>query len=149
MSGPAVFAFVAFLLGIFLIVVALVVWQEAKRRPSYEPLTYVIDDAVKHVETGLTREGNSQLSKADIRRILDWEVFYLQGLAQDDRSQPVETVAGGHEASIEYIMDQIATKHGVSYAREDVENVLRMEADYLFQIGAVGEAVEFEGDEEE
>jgi hypothetical protein len=147
-SGPAVFAFVAFLVGIFLIVVALVVWQEAKRRPSYDPLTYVVDDAVKHVEIGLAEEGNNHLSRADIRRILDWEVYYLQGLAQDDRSNPVETVAGGHEASVEYIIDQIATKHGVSYAREDVENVLRMEADYLFQIGAVGEPVEFEGEEE-
>jgi hypothetical protein len=148
-SGPVVFAFVAFLVGIFLIVVALVVWQEAKRRPSYEPLTYVVDDAVKHVDAGLAAEGNTNLTRADIRRILDWEVFYLQGLAQEDRSNPVETVAGGHEASIDYIIDQIATKHGVSYAREDVENVLRMEADYLYQIGAIGEPVEFEGDEEE
>ncbi|MEX2250494.1 MAG: hypothetical protein WD895_00315 [Acidimicrobiia bacterium] len=149
MSGPAVFAFVALLIGILLIVVALVVWQEARRRPSYEPLTYVVEDAVRHVESGLVNEGNSHLSRADIRRVLEWEVFYLQGLAQDDRSNPVETVAGGHEASVDYIIDQIATKHGVSYAREDVENVLRLEADYLFQIGAVGEAVEFEGDEEE
>ena len=149
MSGPAVFAFVALLIGIFLVVVAMVVWQEARRRPSYEPLTYVVDDAVIHVEAGLIDEGNNHLSRADIRRILDWEVFYLQGLAQDDRSNPVETVAGGHEASIDYITDQIAAKHGVSYAREDVENVLRMEADYLFQIGAVGDEVELEGDEEE
>lgn len=148
MSGPAVFAFVALLIGIFLIVVALVVWQEARRRPRYEPLTYVIDDAVKHVEAGLVQGGDNRLSRADIRRILDWEVFYLQGLAQEDRSNPVETVAGGHQASVDYIIDQIATKHGVSYAREDVENVLRMEADYLFQIGAVGEEVEFEGGEE-
>lgn len=148
MSGPVVFAFVALLIGIFLIVVALVVWQEARQRPSYEPLTYVIDDAVKHVEAGLVREGTSPLSRADIRRILDWEVFYLQGLAQEDRSNPVETVAGGHQASIDYIIDQIAAKHGVSYAREDVENVLRMEADYLFQIGAVGDEVELEGGEE-
>jgi hypothetical protein len=149
MSGPAVFAFVAVLVGIFFIVVALVVWQEAKRRPSYEPLTYVVDDAVKHVETGLNAEDNSTLSRADIRRILDWEVFYLQGLAQEDRSNPVETVAGGHEASVDYIIEQIATKHGVSYAREDVQNVLRMEADYLYKIGAIGEPVEFEGGEEE
>jgi hypothetical protein len=149
MSGGVLFVFVAFLVGIFLIVVALVVWQEAKRRPSYEPLTYVVDDAVKHVETGLNAEDNSTLSRADIRRILDWEVFYLQGLAQEDRSNPVETVAGGHEASVDYIIEQIATKHGVSYAREDVQNVLRMEADYLYQIGAIGEPVEFEGGEEE
>ncbi|MGH8871708.1 MAG: hypothetical protein ACRDWS_07030 [Acidimicrobiia bacterium] len=148
MSG-SVFALVVVLIGVFLVIVALVVWQEAKRRPSYEPLEYVVEDAVKHVEAGLQAEGNDRMRRPDIRRILEWEVFYLQGLAQEDRKTPVETVAGGHEASIEYIIEQIATKHGVSYSRADVEDVLRHEADYLFRIGAVGEAVDFDGGEEE
>ena len=39
----------ALLVGVFLLIVALIVWQEARRRPSYEPLQYVIDDAIKHV----------------------------------------------------------------------------------------------------
>ena len=69
-------------------------------------------------------------------------MFYLQGLAQEDRKNPVETIAGGHEASIEYISEQIATKHGVSYSHDDVEDVLRLEADYLYRIGAVGERVD-------
>lgn len=148
MSGPAVFAFVALLVGVFLLIVALVVWQEAKRRPSYEALEYVVEDAVRHVESGLEAEGKDNLRKSDIRRILEWEVYYLQGLAQQDRGNPVETVAGGHEASIEYIIEQIASKHGVSYSQEDVEDVLRYEADYLVRIGAVGEAVDFGGEEE-
>jgi hypothetical protein len=145
----SVFALIVVLIGVFLLIVALVVWQEARRRPSYEPLEYVIDDAVEHAELGLMREGNDHLERADIRRILEWEVFYLQGLAQDDRHQAVETVAGGHQASIEYIIDQIASAHGVSYAQKDVEAVLRNEADYLFRIGAVGEPVGVVGGEEE
>jgi hypothetical protein len=149
MSGPEVLAFVVLLVGVLLVIVALVVWQEAKRRPSYEPLEYVVDDAVKHVDEGLRSEGNEHLGRADIRRILEWEVFYLQGLAQEDRHNPVETIAGGHEASIEYIIDQIASRHGVSYAQKDVEDVLRHEADYLVRIGAVGEPVELGGGEEE
>ena len=130
-------------------ILALVVWQEAKRRPSYEALEYVIEDAVKHVEAGLQLEGKDGLRKADIRRILEWEVFYLQGLAQEHRGNPVETVAGGHEASIEFIIEQIASKHGVSYSQKDVEDVLRHEADYLVRIGAVGEAVDLDGGEEQ
>ena len=130
-------------------ILALVVWQEAKRRPSYEALEYVIEDAVKHVEAGLQLEGEDGLRKADIRRILEWEVFYLQGLAQEHRGNPVETVAGGHEASIEFIIEQIASKHGVSYSQKDVEDVLRHEADYLVRIGAVGEAVDLDGGEEQ
>lgn len=142
-------ALVALLAGVFLVILALVVWQEARRRPSYEPLEYVVEDAVKHVEAGLQSEGNDRMSRADVRRILEWEVFYLQGLAQDDRRKPVETIAGGHEASIEYISEQIATKHGVSYSHDDVEDVLRLEADYLYRIGAVGEMVDPNGGEDE
>jgi hypothetical protein len=73
--SPSVLALVALLVGVFLVILALVVWQEAKRRPSYEPLEYVVDDAVKHIEEGLAAEGNDSLSRGDVRRILEWEVF--------------------------------------------------------------------------
>jgi hypothetical protein len=143
MSPVEVFTFVALLVGVLLVIVALMVWQEAKRRPSYEPLEYVVSDAVKHIVERLSDD--TTLDRADVRRILEWEVFYLQGLAQEDRSNPVETVAGGHQASIEYIADQIHTKHGVSYPHIEIEEVLRLEADYLVAIGAVGDPV---GEEE-
>ena len=143
MSSIQVFTFIALLVGVLLVIIALMVWQEAKRRPSYEPLEYIVNDAVKHISERLPEE--AQVNRADIRRILEWEVFYLQGLAQDDRKNPVETVAGGHEASIEYIANQIHTKHGVSYPQSDIEEVLRLEADYLMAIGAIGDPV---GEEE-
>lgn len=145
MSPGAIVAFVGLLVGVLLLIVALVVWQEARRRPSYEPLEYVVEDAVKHIEARLPQ--GTSLTKSDIRRVLEWEVFYLQGLAQDDRKNPVETVAGGHQASVEYIAGQIRAKHGTSYPQEDIENVLRLEADYLMAIGAVGEPVDL-GEEE-
>ena len=143
MSTETVVTFVALLVGVLLTIMALMVWQEAKRRPSYEPLEYVINDAVKHVLARLP-EG-STLRSSDVQRILEWEVFYLQGLAQKDRSQLVETVAGGHEASIEFICRQIEETHGVAYSQSDVSDVLRLEADYLAAIGAIGEPV---GEEE-
>jgi hypothetical protein len=143
MSTVEVLTFVALLFGLFLVIVALMVWQEAKRRPSYEPLEYVVNDAVKHIVERLPED--SELGRADVRRILEWEVFYLQGLAQEKRRNPVETVAGGHQASIEYIADRIHTKHGVSYPQGDIAEVLRLEADYLVAIGAVGDPV---GEEE-
>lgn len=143
MSSLEIITFVAMLVGVLLVIVALMVWQEAKRRPSYEPLEYVVNDAVKHVAERLPDE--SGLRSADIRRILEWEIFYLQGLAQDNRKNPVETVAGGHEMSVDYIADQIHTKHGVSYSLTQIAEVLRLEADYLVAIGAVGDPV---GEEE-
>ncbi len=142
MTGAEIIAFVGLLVGLLLVITALAVWQESKRRPSYDPLDYVIEDAVKHVEAGLAAEGGTELSRADIRRIIEWEVFYLQGLAQDDRTNPVDTVAGGHEASVEYIVDRIEEKHGVSYDAGVVSDVLRYEADYLQAIGAIGEPVD-------
>ena len=145
MSSVAVVGFVALLVGVFLVIVALIVWQEAKRRPSYEPLEYVVEDAVRHVHAGIPED--STLTKADVRRVLEYEVFYLQGLAQENRRNPVETVAGGHEASVEYISTQIEAKHGFAYPREDIEEVLRLEADYLMAIGAVGEPVDLGEDE--
>lgn len=145
MSSAEIIAFVALLVGVLLVIMALMVWQQAKGQPSYQPLEYVVEDAVKHIQAGLSDD--SPLSRSDIRRILEWEVFYLQGLAQEDRRNPVETVAGGHQASVEYIASEIEEKHGVSYAHEDIEDVLRLEADYLMAIGAVGEPVET-GDEE-
>ena len=139
MSPAAVVAFVALLVAVLLVIVALVVWQEAQRRPAYDPLEYVVEDAVKHVHAGLGE--STSLSKADIRRILEYEVFYLQGLAQKNRANPVETVAGGHEASVEYIAAEIENKHGAAYDPDDIEEVLKLEADYLMAIGAVGEPV--------
>jgi hypothetical protein len=144
-SPAAVVAFVGLLVGVFLLVVAMLVWQEARRRPSYEPLEYVLDDAVRHVMAGLGEE--SSLTRGDVRRILEWEVFYLQGLAQKDRRNPVDTVAGGHQASVDYIATQIEAKHGVAYSHADIEEVLRLEAEYLMAIGAVGDPVE-SGEEE-
>ena len=149
MSGPAVVGFVALLVAVLLFIVALVVWQEARRRPSYEPLEYVVEDAVRHIEASLLLEGKEELRRGDIRRILEWEVYYLQGLAQKDRKNPVETVAGGHAPAVEYIAEQIAVKHGVTYSSEEIEDVLRYEADYLMRIGAVGEPVALDGGEEE
>lgn len=143
MSSLEVFTFVALLVGVLLVIVALLVWQEAKRRPSYEPLEYVVNDAVKHIAERLPTD--SALGNGDIRRIIEWEVFYLQGLAQEHRKNPVETVAGGHDLSVDYIADQIHEKHGVTYSHAQIEEVLRLEADYLVAIGAVGEPV---GEEE-
>ena len=139
MSSLEILTFVAMLVGVLLVIVAMLVWQEAKRRPSYEPLEYVVNDAIKHISERLPDE--TDLKNADIRRILEWEVFYLQGLAQEDRKNPVETVAGGHEMSVEFIADQIHTKHGVSYPHDEIAEVLRLEADYLLAIGAIGDPV--------
>ena len=147
MSPGAIVFFVAFFAGILLIILALLVWQQARAKPSYQPLEYVVEHAVRHVADRLPQ--GTDLTRADIRRILDYEVHYLQGLAQEDRRNPIEAVAGGHDQSIRWIASEIQSKHDIAYSFDDIATVLGLEADYLMAIGAVGDPVETQGEEEE
>ncbi len=132
---------VAILGAVFLGVVAALVWQEAKKRTFDDGPSYVIEDAVDFIVSRLDEDTASRLRTPDVRRIVQWEVYYLQGLAQEDRRNPVETVAGGSPAAVGYIADEIAARHGVTYAHEDIRRVLHLEAGYLMAIGAVGDQV--------
>ena len=147
MSPGAIVLFVALLAGVLLVIMALMVWQHANRNPSYQPLEYVVEHAVRHISDRLGDEG-TKLNRHDIRRILEYEVYYLQGLAQENRRNPIEAVAGGHDESIRWIAAEIESKHDVAYSQEDIAAVLSLEADYLMAIGAVGEPVDMQGDEE-
>ena len=135
-SGPAL-AFLLF--GILLLLVAAMLWQEAKRRGGPLEGVYAVEDALTFISPRLPDEVRSRLGGQGLRRVIEWEVFYLQGLAQDDRRNPVETVAGGSEAAVQFIIERIATVHGASYEPADVRAVLVGEADYLASIGAIGE----------
>jgi hypothetical protein len=136
MSAPTLIVFVGGLAAIFLFIVAALVWQEAKSRTYDEGPVYVIEDAVDFVMGRLGPD--LQLGRSDVLRILEWEIYYLQGLAQESRRNPVETVAGGDSAAVGYITAQIAEKNKVTYDSGDVAAVLAVEADYLASIGAVG-----------
>ena len=141
MSGGAVVVG-AILFALFCLIVGLMVWQEAQRRPGREEVAYVIEDAVRFISGRLEPDVKQRLGVPGVRRVIEWEVHYLQGLAQKSRRNPVETVAGGIDASIDYIQTQIAEVNGAIYDRDDVAEVLRLEAEYLLSIGAVGEPVD-------
>jgi hypothetical protein len=139
MTSFGLVALMAVLVAVFLLVVAALLWQEAKRRSFNQGYVYVVNDAVEYIAERL--EG-SKLKRSDIKRIIEYEVFYLQGLAQKQRRNPVEVVAGGSEPAVEYIGARIAEAHGVTYPLEEIRDVLALEADYLQSIGAVGEPVD-------
>ncbi|HJR93265.1 MAG TPA: hypothetical protein VJ938_12550 [Acidimicrobiia bacterium] len=149
MSGPSVVVLAALLTAILLGVVGALVWQEGRRRPGSQEVAYVIDEAVRFVSARLPVEVRKRLRGGGVKRIIEWEVFYLQGLAQKHRRNPVETVAGGSDASVDYIVDRIAVVNGATYDRGDVAEVLRLEAEYLMSIGAVGEPVDLTVDHPE
>ena len=132
----------AVLLAVLLVIIAAMVWQEAKRRSGSDQLIYSVDDAVDYVMAELDEKVRGRLGKAGVRRILEWEVYYLQGLAEGKRAGEVTIVAGGHEPAVEYIAQQISDRHSVGYDVDDIRAVLASEARYLVTIGAVGEPVE-------
>lgn len=142
MSGGGVVALGAVLFALFLVIVGALVWQEARRRPDRSGPEYVVDDAIRFIAARLESEMLERIGVAGVRRVIEWELHYLQGLAQKRRRTPVETVAGGSDASIDYVVSQIAEVNGVTYDRGDVAEVLRLEVDYLISIGAVGSRVD-------
>ncbi|MDH4116267.1 MAG: hypothetical protein OEX04_03230 [Acidimicrobiia bacterium] len=142
MSPTTVVTLVAVLAAVFLAVTAAMLWQEAKRRSFDEGVVYVVDDAVDFIHARLE---SIDLRRSDVKRIIEYEVFYLQGLAQERRANPVDVVAGGAEAAVEYIAARIAETHGVSYPLDGIREVLGHEAAYLRSIGAVGDPVKDDG----
>ena len=124
------------LLALFLIIVAVMVWQEASRTPMENVASYVVDEAVHFIYPQLSDEAMDHMDAEDVRRVLDWEIAYLQGFSPRGAAglRPVR-VAGSDEA-IDFVHQQLAESHG--YPREVVAEVLGYEADYLAEIGAVG-----------
>jgi hypothetical protein len=105
-------------------------------------LIYSVDDAVDFVHSELDQDVRTRLGRAGVRRVLEWEVYYLQGLADGKKTKEVAVVAGGHGPAVDYIEEQITRRHGITYDLADIRAVLAGEARYLVAIGAVGEPVE-------
>ncbi len=75
-----------------------------------------------------------------MRRIIEWEVFYLQGLADKKAARKgITVVAGGDDMAVRYVVRELADR-GHDYSSDDVRKVLEGEAAYLMSIGAIGEA---------
>jgi hypothetical protein len=126
------------LFAVLLAVSALVIWQHASRTQPQE-ITFGVTDAVDFILPRLAPEVASRLGRAGVQRVIEWEIFYLQGLAQESRRQPVVTVAGDYEPAVEYIVAEILRRHAVTYPAADVSAVLDEEVAYLASIGAIGD----------
>ena len=136
-------AFAITLFGVLLVVAGLIAWQHAQKLgragSAVTDITYGIEDSADYVFSRLDPEVAARIGRNGVRRIIEWEIFYLQGLAQPDRRQPVVSVAGDYPPAVEYIAREIANKHGLTYSDGDIGAVLELEALYLESIGAIGE----------
>ncbi len=111
-------------------------WQERRNRP--EPVVvYGVEDAIDWVMPRLSPAADTRLGRDDVRRILAWEMRYVQ----DPDLRPVEevVVVGGLEAA-EYAQRR-AVAEGHPYDGDMIIEVLDLKAGYLAAIGAVGDRV--------
>lgn len=142
MTAVTAVALVMLLVGLGITLVAVMVLQEARTRRRPAERAYVIDDAIDHALESVDPDVRDRVGKVGVRRIIEWSVHYLQGLAEPGaRRRGVTVVAGGEGGAIDYIVGELA-KRGHAYAHEDVAAVLATEADYLHSIGALGAVVD-------
>lgn len=124
------------MVGLLLGVAVAFWWQERRRLPEHAVI-YGVEDALEFVVDRLSPEARAALRPSDVRRILEWELRYLQ-----DPSVRGEEVAvvGGLEAA-HYAQEQ-AMAQGYPYDGALIIEVLEHQAEYLAGLGAVGDPVD-------
>jgi len=106
-----------------------------ERRPSEVAIVYSVEDALDFVWDGLSDTTKQSIGRGDVRKILEWEMHYLQ--RPDHREG--EAVVGGVEAAA-YAQER-AIEQGIGYEPEVIFEVLEHQAEYLETLGAVGNPV--------
>lgn len=139
-SGPLFFAV---LMGLVLVLGIAVFWQES-RRMRQNAAIYGVEDSIEWIWDGLG-DDKLGLTKGDVRRILEWEMHYLQ---QPDVWEADGWAIVGGEAAAAYAQER-ALAEGHAYEPGQIYAVLDLQATYLQAIGAVGDPVEEETVDEE
>jgi hypothetical protein len=107
-----------------------------ERHPREIAIVYSVEDALSYVWSGIDDATKASLGRADVRRILEWEMHYLQ---QPDRRTGEAVVAGVEAAA--YAQEK-AMEQGYGYEPAAIFAVLDLQAEYLASLGAVGGPVE-------
>jgi len=133
MNGPLFFGVMMALVLAFGIAMF---WQESRRMQQREAI-YGVEDSIEFIWDGLG-DDKLGLKKSDVRRILEWEMYYLQQpKLWEDEGPPIV----GGEAAARYTQEQ-ALEAGFSYEPPQIFGVMDLQAEYLQAIGAVGDVAE-------
>ena len=98
---------------------------------------YGVEDSIEFIWDGLG-EDKIGLKKSDVRRILEWEMYYLQQPKLWAEEGP--PIVGG-DAAARYTQEQ-ALEAGFSYEPPQIFGVMDLQAEYLQAIGALGDVAE-------
>jgi hypothetical protein len=129
----------AILFAVLLVVVAALIWQEARRSSAMEAV-YWMPEAVRYVSDRLSPAARERLGSHGVRLVLEWGVHYHQVVAPRDEGR--RPILGSGDA-LDYILAR-GEENGLAYDPFDIAEVLAAETEYLVEIGAVGGPVEGE-----
>lgn len=121
---------------VLLLVAFAFLWQERRPRPEAS-VTYGIEDAIDFITARLTPATAARVGRNDVRRILAWQMRYVQD--PDLRSDDDVVVVGGLEAA-EFAQQQ-ALAEGHPYDGDVIIEVLDRQSEYLAALGAIGDPV--------
>jgi hypothetical protein len=129
--------------GLVIGIAAILVIREAGRIANEPPpALFDPDDAFDFVVEELPDEVAATLTPDDVRRILDFEVEFLQqqeAMGNGSSRHATDSVVFGGLETTAYILKR-ASATGEAYLPEQVEAVVETQLRYLRAIGAVGPA---------
>lgn len=125
----------AVLVAVLLVIVAAMVWQEARISPESDPIEYLVDEATGFVYERLSDRALVDLDPDDVRAILEWGIHYNQVIAARGNGSP--PVLGSGDA-MDYVLERAAAQ-GRTLDPLDIAEVMAAETEYLEAIGAIGD----------
>lgn len=111
-------------------------WQGSIRLPG-AAVSYGVEDSIKYITPRLSESTRQVIGAKSVRRILEWEMKFLQDSLDAD---PGQVVVLGGDAAVGYIIERTA-RQGFEYEPAIVREVLQLQAEYMASIGALAEPV--------
>ena len=131
MSNVTIVALAALLGAVLLIVVALMLWQESRKRSTSEPVEFVIEDAASYVLTRVPDATAQRLGRDGVLSVVEWHMQWITERIRADEPP----VVGLTDFAVHYILEKRPESEPT-----DVEAVLDEVSEYVASIGAVGPA---------
>jgi hypothetical protein len=111
-------------------------WQGSIRLPG-SAVSYGVEDSIRYITPRLDESTRQQIGARSVRRILEWEMKFLQDSLDTD---PDQVVVLGGDAAVAYVLER-TSRQGFDYEESVVREVLELQAAYMASIGAIAEPV--------